>query len=36
MKSWGFLEDVCEAEQLVNTNVQQHGYVKAAHEHVAA
>jgi NitT/TauT family transport system substrate-binding protein len=36
MKSWGFLEDVCEAEQLVNMNVQQQGYVKAPHEHVAA
>ena len=36
MKSWGFLEDVCEAEALVNMNVQQHGYVKAPHEHVAA
>src|SRR5689334_14790424 len=31
MKSWGFLEDVCEAEQLVNMNVQQHGYVKTPH-----
>jgi hypothetical protein len=36
MKSWGFLEDVCEAEQLVNMTVQQHGYVKADHEHAAA
>jgi NitT/TauT family transport system substrate-binding protein len=26
MKSWGFLENVCEADQLVNMNVQKHGY----------
>jgi hypothetical protein len=32
MKSWGFLEDVCEAERLVNANVQQRGYERAPHE----
>ena len=26
MKSWGFLEDVCEAKQLVDMNVQLHGH----------
>ena len=32
MKSWGFLEDVCEAERLVDTNVQERGYERAPHE----
>src|ERR1700680_1375458 len=32
MKSWGFLEDVCEAKELVNTTVQQRGSEKAPHE----
>ena len=36
MKSWGFLEDVCEAEQLVNMNVQSRGNERAPHERVAA
>jgi NitT/TauT family transport system substrate-binding protein len=36
MKSWGFLDDVCEAEQLVNINVQTRGYTKAPHELAAA
>ncbi len=36
MKSWGFLENVCEANQLVNMNVQKHGYEKAPEEQVAA
>jgi len=36
MKSWGFLDDVCEAEQLVNMNVQTRGYEKAPHEMAAA
>jgi hypothetical protein len=35
MKSWGFLEDVCEAEQLVNVNVQTRGHEKVP-ERVAA
>jgi NitT/TauT family transport system substrate-binding protein len=30
MKSWGFLEDVCEAKQLVDMNVQIHGHDHAA------
>src|SRR5215510_14911834 len=30
MKSWGFLEDVCEAKQLVDMNVQVHGHDRAA------
>src|SRR5215467_7962375 len=30
MKSWGFLEDVCDAKQLVDMNVQQHGHDRAA------
>jgi NitT/TauT family transport system substrate-binding protein len=32
MKSWEFLEEVCEATQLVDMNVQRHGYERAAHE----
>ena len=32
MKSWGFLENVCGADELVDMNVQKHGYEKAAHE----
>src|SRR5215471_2532511 len=32
MKSWGFLENVCGSDDLVNMNVQKHGYDKAAHE----
>jgi hypothetical protein len=35
MKSWGFLEDVCEAKELVNMNVQQGGYERAPHQHAA-
>jgi NitT/TauT family transport system substrate-binding protein len=35
MKSWGFLEDVCEATQLIDANVQRHGYQRAAHEHAS-
>src|SRR6266478_4625987 len=30
MKSWGFLEDVCEAKQLVDMNVQVQGHDRAA------
>jgi len=29
MKSWGFLEDVCEAKSLINPDVQQRGHEKA-------
>jgi NitT/TauT family transport system substrate-binding protein len=32
MKSWGFLENVCSSDELVNMNVQKHGYDRAAHE----
>ena len=32
MKSWGFLENVCAADELVNMNVQKHGYERAAQE----
>jgi NitT/TauT family transport system substrate-binding protein len=35
MKSWGFLEDVCEATHLVDTDVQTRGYEKAPQEHAA-
>ena len=35
MKSWGFLEDVCEAKELVNMKVQQGGYAGASHQHAA-
>jgi NitT/TauT family transport system substrate-binding protein len=35
MKSWGFLEDVCEATQLVNANVQQRGHGRVPHERAA-
>jgi hypothetical protein len=35
MKSWGFLDDVCEATQLIDANVQRHGYERAAHEHAS-
>jgi NitT/TauT family transport system substrate-binding protein len=35
MKSWGFLEDVCEATQLIDAKVQQHGYERAPHEHAS-
>src|SRR6266849_4124002 len=35
MKSWGFLEDVCDAKQLVDTNVQVHGHEKTPHDRVA-
>src|SRR5580693_2805540 len=31
MRSWGFLENVCEADQLVNMNVQQRGYGRQSH-----
>jgi len=36
MKSWGFLEDVCEAKQLVDLEVQQRANEKALHEHALA
>jgi NitT/TauT family transport system substrate-binding protein len=36
MKSWGFLETGCEMDNLVDANVQNHGYQKAPHEHPAA
>jgi NitT/TauT family transport system substrate-binding protein len=36
MKSWGFLEDVCEAKQLVDLEVQQRANEKAPHEHALA
>jgi ABC-type nitrate/sulfonate/bicarbonate transport system substrate-binding protein len=36
MKSWDFLESGCAADELVNMNVQKHGYEKAEHEHAAA
>lgn len=32
MKSWDFLETGCAADELINMNVQQHGYEKAPHE----
>ena len=32
MKSWGFLENVCSSDELVNMNVQKHGYERATHE----
>jgi NitT/TauT family transport system substrate-binding protein len=35
MKSWGFLENVCAATELVNMNVQKHGYEKSPQEQVA-
>jgi NitT/TauT family transport system substrate-binding protein len=35
MKSWGFLDNVSCASELVNMNVQTHGYERAAHEPVA-
>ena len=35
MKSWGFLEDVCEAKQLVDMNVQLRGHEKTPHDRVA-
>jgi hypothetical protein len=35
MKSWGFLEDVCEAKQLVDMNVQLHGHEGTPHDRVA-
>ena len=35
MKSWDFLESGCAADELVNMNVQQHGYEKAPHEPAA-
>jgi hypothetical protein len=35
MKSWGFLEDVCDAKQLVDPNVQVHGHEKTANDRVA-
>ena len=35
MKSWGFLENVCGANELVDMNVQERGYEKAPHERVA-
>jgi hypothetical protein len=36
MKSWDFLESGCAADDLVNMNVQKHGYAKADHEPAAA
>jgi NitT/TauT family transport system substrate-binding protein len=36
MKGWGFLEDVCEAKQLVDLEVQQRANAKAPHEHALA
>jgi NitT/TauT family transport system substrate-binding protein len=36
MKSWGFLETGCDAENLVNADVQARGYQKAPHEQTAA
>jgi NitT/TauT family transport system substrate-binding protein len=33
MKSWGFLEDVCEAKSLINPEVQQRAYEKPPLEH---
>jgi hypothetical protein len=33
MKSWGFLENACEARELVDMNVQKRGYEK--HESAA-
>lgn len=36
MKSWGFLETGCEMDNLVDADVQNHGYQKAPHEHPAA
>jgi NitT/TauT family transport system substrate-binding protein len=35
MKSWGFLEDVCEARELVNMSVQQRVYKEPSHQHAA-
>ncbi|MFZ2138933.1 MAG: hypothetical protein WAV78_18695 [Xanthobacteraceae bacterium] len=35
MKSWGFLEDVCEARELVNMSVQQSVYEEPTHQHAA-
>src|SRR5262249_16447365 len=35
MKSWGFLEDVREAAQLIEVSVQRHGYEQATHDHVS-
>jgi len=32
MKSWGFLENVCEAKALVDMNVQQHGHEPSSRE----
>jgi NitT/TauT family transport system substrate-binding protein len=32
MKSWGFLDNVSCASELINMNVQTHGYERAAHE----
>jgi hypothetical protein len=31
MKSWGFLENACEARELVNMSVQQRGYGRQSH-----
>ena len=36
MKSWGFLEDVCEAKQLVDLEVQQRANAKTPQEHALA
>jgi hypothetical protein len=35
MKSWGFLEDVCDAKQLVDINVQLHVHENPSHDRVA-
>jgi hypothetical protein len=35
MKSWGFLEDVCETKQLVYMDVQLRGHEEMPHDRVA-
>jgi len=35
MKSWGFLENACEARELVNMSVQQRGYERQSHQDAA-
>ena len=36
MKSWDMLESGCAADELINMNVQKHGYEKSQNEIVAA
>jgi NitT/TauT family transport system substrate-binding protein len=36
MKSWGFLTDISDANQLVDMNIQLHGHEKPGHDRVAA